>query len=578
MAKNQVEKSAQSAGEIKAGMAVEATHGDLGEDDISKPKVKGVVRDAHGDVAKIVVEKGALFKKQLEIPANRIQSVDMAGGPDGVGVVRVDASEVELEALSTVGPEELADANEHELRERQQDSGVLREIEENIPTAEGVREMELSNRLAASDAEEREETPQPDAKRRGGIPELLRTLGPGFMAGAAGNDASAVTAYSIDGAQNGYGHLWLLLLSTPMYQAVQYTCAKIGRVTRMGLAEVLREHYGRWVAIIAAMVLIVANLSLITADLVAVGSGLELITGIHWIWFVVPVAALIWYFTVFRDFEALKKIFIIMSLAFIVYAFTAILSHPNWGTVLYNTFVPHVDFNFGSISAAVALLGATISPYNIFWQVQGEKEEKRPGTLPQKIRLAALDIATGVISGNLVAYFIILTTATTIFANPKHHNSIQTAADAAQALVYVLGPVAKYLFSIGLIGAGLVAIPVLLASTSYAVAGTFGWPVGLSKKPWQNEGFYLILTVALLISVGMSLLHLDPITLIFWANVISGVLAPILVVYLIFIGNSRKVMRDQSLSWLTNVILVLTALVMVTAAVLLFYGLFTGQG
>ncbi|GER92276.1 hypothetical protein KDW_64380 [Dictyobacter vulcani] len=578
MAKEQVEQSAAQTEQIKAGMVVEATHGDLGEADVSKPKVKDVIHDDNGDVAAIVVEKGVLFKKQLEIPADRIQSVEINGGNEGEGLVRVDASEVELEALNTAGPEELVDAQEHQHREKlqPQDSGVLREIEENIPTAEGVRSMELSNRLG-EDADQ-QQTPPADGQRRGGMPQILRVLGPGFMAGAAGNDASAVTAYSIDGAQNGYGHLWLLLLSTPMYQAVQYTCAKIGRVTRMGLAEVLREHYGHWVAVIAALVLIVANLSLITADLVAIGSGLELVTGIAWIWFVVPVAALLWYFTVFRDFETLKKIFILMSLAFIVYAFTAIQSHPNWGTVLFNTFVPHVDFNFASISAAVALLGATISPYNIFWQVQGEKEEKRPGPLPQKLRMAALDIATGVISGNLVAYFIILTTGTTIFINPQHHNSIETAADAAQALVYVLGPIAKYLFSIGLVGAGLVAIPVLLASTSYAVAGTFGWPVGLSKKPWQNEGFYLILTVALVISLGMSLLRLDPIKLIFWANVISGVLAPILVVYLIFIGNNRKVMRGQGLSWLTNIFLAATALIMIVASVLLFYGLFTGQG
>jgi Mn2+/Fe2+ NRAMP family transporter len=236
------------------------------------------------------------------------------------------------------------------------------------------------------------------------------------------------------------------------------------------------------------------------------------------------------------------------------------------------------DCNFASISAAVALLGATISPYNIFWQVQGEKEEKRPGPLPQKLRFAALDIAVGVISGNLVAYFIILTTATTLFGNPHHHGGITTAADAAQALVYVIGPFAKYLFSIGLIGAGLVAIPVLLASTSYAVAGTFGWPVGLSKKPWQNEGFYLILTAALLLSLGMALLRLDPIKLIFWANVLSGVLAPILVVYLLVIGNSRKIMRNQRPGWLTNGILVITALVMVAATALLFYGLITGRG
>ncbi len=574
MAKKQKTKIEQWTGKIKLGMEVEATKGDLGDEDISKPRVKDVILDSTGNVEEIVVEKGAIFKKELDIPADRIQGIETAEGNGQEDKVVVDVYESELEALKTLGVEELV--NEREIRQ-QEAHGLLQEVEENIPTTEGVRGMELSNTLESEQATE-EELSESDREQPAGTNQFLRLLGPGFIAGAAGNDSSAVAAYSIDGAQNGYGHLWLLLISTPMYQAVQYTCAKIGRVTRMGLAEVLREHYGRPIAIIAALVLIIANLALIAADLVAIGSGLELITGINWIWFVVPVAALLWYFTVFRNFETLKKIFILMSMAFIVYIFTAVLSHPDWGSVLFNTFVPHIDLNFGSISSAVALLGATISPYNIFWQVQGEKEERRPGPLAHKIRLAAIDIAVGVVSGNLVAYVIIITTATTIFVNPHHQNSITTAADAAQALVYVLGPFAKYLFSIGLIGAGLVAVPVLLASTSYAVAGTFGWPVGLSKKPWQNEGFYLILTAALLVSLAMALLRFDPIKLIFWANVISGVLAPILVIYLIMIGNSRKVMRDQKLSWLTNVILVLTALVMIAAAVLLFYGLFTGQG
>ena len=178
------------------------------------------------------------------------------------------------------------------------------------------------------------------------------------------------------------------------------------------------------------------------------------------------------------------------------------------------------------------------------------------------------------ISGNLVAYFIIICTAATLFA---HHQSVTTAADAARSLEPLLGPFAKYLFAIGFIGAGLVAIPVLLASTSYAVAGTFGWPAGLSKKPWQNEGFYLILTVSLAVSLIIALLRFSPIQLIFWANVLSGVLAPLLVVYLIIMGNNRRIMRGQPIGIMTNIGLIVTALVMFAAAFLLFYGLATGQ-
>jgi Mn2+/Fe2+ NRAMP family transporter len=140
---------------------------------------------------------------------------------------------------------------------------------------------------------------------------LLHVLGLGFLAGMAGNDASAVATYAVEGASTGYGHLWLLLLSTPLYQAVQFACAKVGRITQKGLADILREHYSRWVAIPASLILIVANIALIAADLVAIGSGLELITGISWVWFVIPVGAILWYLTVYRNFETIKKIFIV---------------------------------------------------------------------------------------------------------------------------------------------------------------------------------------------------------------------------------------------------------------------------
>jgi NRAMP (natural resistance-associated macrophage protein)-like metal ion transporter len=562
-------KNTENTTNIEPGMVVEATRGDLGEEDVSKPKVTGVVQDQQGKVDKLVVQKGVIFRKTLEIPADRIQSVDKEDIADESipGKVIIEVSEKEAESLTAVGVEALDSEQQHDL---------LDLVEQEVPTAEGLREIEASDKGPQAEpqhasAGDEESHTLPGKKHHS----FLHVLGPGFLAGMAGNDASAVATYAIDGATTGYGHLWLLLLSTPLYQAVEFACAKVGRITQKGLADILREHYSRWVAIPASLILIVANIALIAADLVAIGSGFELITGLSWVWFVIPVGVILWYLTIYRSFETIKKIFIAMSLAFVVYIITAIFSHPNWGEVLVNTFVPHLDFSFVTISTAVALLGATISPYNMFWQVQGEKEEQRAGSTRQKMRGAALDIAIGVISGNLIAYFIIISTASTLFA---HHQTIATAADAARSLEPLLGPFAKYLFAVGLIGAGLVAIPVLLASTSYAIAGTFGWPAGLSKKPWQNEGFYLILTGALVVSMVLALLRLDPIKLIFWANVLSGVLAPILVVYLVMIGNNRKIMHKQRLGLLTNIGLMVTALVMFAAAILLFYGLITGQG
>ena len=407
---------------------------------------------------------------------------------------------------------------------------------------------------------------------RSKLHQLLRLLGPGFLSGMAGNDATALTTYAIDGARAGYGHLWLMVLATPMYQAVQFSCAKIGRITQKGLSDILREHYGLWVALLATLVLVIANVALIAGDLVAIGSGLDLITGLPWVWFVIPVAALLWYLTVYHSFESIIKLFSILSLAFVTYLITALFSDPNWGVVLLRTFVPQVSFDFSSLSAAVALLGATISPYSMFWQAHGEKEQPRAGSLTRQVRSAALDVASGVISGNLVAYFVIVTTAATLFT---HHQSINTAADAAQALEPLLGPFAKYLFAIGLIGAGFIAIPVLLASTSYAVAGAFGWPSGLSQKLWQCKEFYLILTGTLIVGVVVALLHFNPIQLIFYANVLVGVLAPMLVICVTMVGNNRTIMQNKPLGLVTNLFLVVTVVVLVVADLLFFYGLLT---
>jgi NRAMP (natural resistance-associated macrophage protein)-like metal ion transporter len=592
---NQTSKAGQDAQEeakkIEVGMVVEADGGDLGQEDITEAKITDIVHDQAGKIETIVAEKGTIFRKQLEIPVERIQSVvQETGGKESDGApskVFISASEDEVDALTAVGPETFPP---EDLTRPKYGDDVLDLTEKDLPTVVGLRRLEeearseigtsaqetgnLHGTLETKDTRESEVSKDAAAGGDDKV-NIFQVLGPGFLSGMAGNDASAVASYSLDGAQNGYGHLWLMLLSTPLLQAVQFACAKIGRVQQKGLAEILREHYGRKLAVPAALLLIVANIALIAADLVAISTGIELITGLWWVWFTVPVTLVLWYITVYQSFRAIEKIFLVMSMVFVAYIITAFFSKPDWGAVLINTFVPHVDFGFASISTAVALLGATISPYTIFWQVQGEKEEKRFGSIKRKFRFAAMDIAAGVISGNLIAYFIIISTAATLFTK---HQQIHTALDAARALEPLVGPFAKYLFAMGLIGAGVIAIPVLLASASYGVAGTIGWPSGLSKKPWQNEGFYLILTVGLAVSLFLALIRLDPVHLMFWANVLQGVLSPVLVVLLVLIGNSRRIMGKNKLGLITNVGLVMAAIVMFGASVLLFYALATGKG
>ena len=521
--------SRNAAQKVRLGMSIRDTKGHLSQKDLSLPKVKALRRNRQGAVESIIVEKGALFKKDLEIPADRVLHVEEQRAH---GQVTIHMWTKELQAFSARGPQK--QASQQQARQKH------------------------------------EQASQQSTLLWG----WLRQLGPGLLGGLSGNDSSAVTAYAIDGARAGFGHLWLLLLSTPMYQAALYACAKIGRVTGQGFGAVVRKHYGRPWAVLVALVLVVANVALITADLVAIGSGFMLLVGLNWAWFVVPVAALLWYLVIYGNFELMMKIFLVMSLAFVAYLITAILARPNWGTILLATVVPHLDFRFDSISSAVALLGATLSPYTMFWQVQSETEVQRPGPLRRQVRLMTLDIASGAISGNVIAYFIIVSTAATLFT---HHKSITTAADAAVALVPLVGPFAQYLFAIGLIGAGAIAIPVLLASTAYAITGTIGWPAGLSKLPWENEGFYVILTGALLVSLVLSLLHFNPIQLIFWANVLNGLLAPVLVTFIFLMANNRAIMEKHRVGLLTNVWLVLSILALLVAAVLLVYGLLTGQ-
>lgn len=533
---------------IAPGMRIETPEGDLGEHDLTAAVITNVVKDQQGNVEALEISKGAIFRKMLKVPADRVQSVAIE---ENGGSVLLDVDGQELETLA-------AFAEQQELRPESEKSqeDLLDQIEQAIPTEQGLREKEEGIYAV---------------RPRGSF---WRVIGPGLLTGTSGNDSSAVTTYAIDGATNGYSNLWLMLLATPLYQAAQFACAKIARVSERGLSQLLRQHYGAPISFIVSLLLIITNVALIAADLTAVGSGLELVTGVNWIWFVLPVALILWYLTVYGTFESFKKIFLTMSFVFVTYILTAFFSHANWGQVLVYTFVPHLDWSFASISGVVALLGATISPYSLFWQAQGELEERREGSRTQQLEAAKMDVASGAISGQVVAYFIIITTASTLFV---HHQNINTAADAARALEPLAGPLARYLFAIGLVGSGLVAIPVLLASTSYAVAGSFGWSAGLSRRPWQNEGFYLILTAALIVGLSIALLRIDPISLIFWANILAGIIAPWLVITILVIGNNSRIMQKRRLHWLNNVALILTAAIMLVGAFMLIYSLVTGH-
>ncbi|HEY7907998.1 MAG TPA: divalent metal cation transporter, partial [Thermomicrobiales bacterium] len=392
-------RAAEPASEVEPGMVVETTGGDLGEADVSKPRVTEVVRDKRGNVDKLIVSKGVIFRKRIEVPAERVETVESpdAKAPDGEVVIA--SSETEIDTLKAVGTEELSAATPSEAPNP---SDTLARIEEVMPTVEGLRRREKQNRRQRRSEDQTQPEPPTGTPPIGGLRGLLHTIGPGFLSGTAGNDSSAVTSYSVNGATNGYSQLWLMLISTPLYQSVQYACAKIGRISGQGLAKLLKDNYGRKVALPAALILIVANAALIAADLTAIGSGMQLLTGVAWQWFTVPAAAFLWYITVYQNFGVIKRVFVAMSLVFVAYLVTGIISGADWGAVVRATVIPHISLGFAGISTAVALLGATVSPYTMFWQVQGEREQDRAGRPRHQLRMAALDIGSGTISGNLV--------------------------------------------------------------------------------------------------------------------------------------------------------------------------------
>src|SRR6267378_6020952 len=311
--------------------------------------------------------------------------------------------------------------------------------------------------------------------RRLGFSDVLRAIGPGVITGGADNDPAGIATYSVVGATVGYSQNWLLLLSTPMLIVVQQISAKVANVTKTDLATLLRTTYGARIATPAVLLMVIANVITMGADLLAMAAALQLLTGIKFEFWVVPLAAAMAYLTIFTDYKVLSKYLLWLVAVFATYILAAFLARPNWGDVLRNTLIPHLTLTPAYLLGAVALLGTTITPYLFFWQASGEVEERRG---VQGMALRNIDITAGMVWSNLTAFFIIVAAGAVLFT---HHAEIRTAADAARALEPFAGRYATVLFAVGIIGAGLLAIPVLGASAAFGVAGLPAWPPGLAS-------------------------------------------------------------------------------------------------
>lgn len=388
----------------------------------------------------------------------------------------------------------------------------------------------------------------------------------GIVSGSADNDPAGVTTYSVAGAATGLSLIWLMVLATPMMIAVQGMCARIGDVTEKGLATVLDENFPKPLVYLVEFLLVINSIAVIGADLIGVSAALQLITGIKYTLWIVPVSLVVWFSVLFTRFEVLERVIGLLTLIFLAYIVSAVLAKPDWLQVAKSFVIPTIQFKRDFLFNAVAILGATFTPPLFFWQakeeVEDEKSEPR-GQQLQRARHVNRSIAPGFIFGQAITVFIMISTATVLFT---HHKTVQTAADAAAALKPFAGPYAEVLFAVGIIGAGLVAIPVLSASAGYMVAETFHWKNSLSDKIDSAKGLYVMITLALFAGAEIALSGIDPIQAMFYSQAMGGFVGPVLLLFVLILANRKRVMGEQTNRWFSNLFGGLALLVMVASA------------
>ena len=411
------------------------------------------------------------------------------------------------------------------------------------------------------------------------FPRLLLMLGPGLISGASDDDPSGVATYSVAGAQFGFATLWTALVTFPLLAAVQYTCAKIGFATGMGLAGVLRRHYPRPLVYTAVMALLIANTINAGADLGAIGAAINLLVpSVPVPVLVTPIALIILGLQVLGPYWLIARVFKWLTLALAAYIGVAFFVRPDWSEVLRATVIPAINFDAGYVTTLVAILGTTISPYMFFWQTSHYTEEQvtrgriflwqRRGATDAELRYARWDVGIGMFLSNVVMYFIILASAATLHAVGK--TDVRSAAGVAESLRPLAGDGASILLALGLIGTGFLAVPVLTGSSAYAVAEALKWHYGLGARLRRAARFYAVIAVSTLLAAAFNYLGINVIDGLFWSSVINGVLAPPLLVVILVAANNRAVMGGRVNGFWLNALVGLAAALMFAAALGLF--------
>lgn len=410
------------------------------------------------------------------------------------------------------------------------------------------------------------------------IRRFFSALGPGLITGAADDDPSGIATYSIAGAQLGTSLLWTAFVTWPLMAPVQMMCARIGMVTGKGLAGALRAKFPTSVIAIAALALLIANTINVGADLSGMADAAEMLTGLNSHWFVIAFGLGIAFATIWCRYHQIANLLKWLSLALFAYVVTAIVIRPNWSAILHDTFIPTWPKGHEAWATLVAILGTTISPYLFFWQASQEVEEEkamgrrmlvqRENASPGEIRNRKLDVGVGTFFSNLVMYFIILTTALTLHQHGV--TKIETSAQAAQALAPLAGKFASMLFTVGILGVGLLAIPTLTGSAAYAFAETFHWRQGLDRKFRSARAFYAVIILSTICGIVLDFANVNPVKALFWTAVINGLLAPFLLVGILLVAIDKKIMNNQPSSVLGRAVVALTTLLMFGAAIGMF--------
>jgi NRAMP (natural resistance-associated macrophage protein)-like metal ion transporter len=414
--------------------------------------------------------------------------------------------------------------------------------------------------------------------RKSFVRRFFATLGPGLITGAADDDPSGIATYSMAGAQFGTAMLWTAFVTWPLMAPVQMMCARIGMVTGKGIAGALRDKFPRWLMAAVAIALLIANTINVGADLSGMSDCAEMLTGINSHIYVVLFGIVIAFATIRCRYYQIATVLKWLAASLFAYVITAIVLQPNWTTIVRDTFVPTFPRGHEAWGMLVAILGTTISPYLFFWQASQEVEHEkamgrrmlveREGATNREIRNRKLDVGTGTFFSNIVMYFIILTTALTLHAHGV--TSVETTKQAASALAPLAGRFAATLFTLGVIGVGLLAIPTLTGSAAYAFAETFQWRQGLDQKFTAARAFYAVIILSTVVGIALDFANVNPVKALYWTAIINGLLAPFLLVGILLVACDARIMNGQPSSWLGRAVVALTTLLMLGAAVGMF--------